>query len=319
MPVPKPRNGESRNEFMSRCVTFLRDEGTPQEQAVAICSQKWEDKMPNEMLLKDINIEVKEVDDKERTITAIGSKEVVDRDGDIVKVNGVNFKNYKKNPVVLLNHNYHDFPIGKAVGKKVWRQDGKLMFKIQFAPEDTNPKAGIAYKLYKGGYMSAFSIGFIPDFETIEYPDKGKKGARRIFNNSELLEISAVSVPANQEALMASFTKAWDDGVLDGEELNEVESWLEKSEEEVEFEHKIVDKLTVDKLIEDKDTEIAELKLMLKEQEMDDEIEWDDYIAELFNDDSQASGSETDANASQTEEEFAEWALTTLEETDKDE
>jgi hypothetical protein len=189
------------------------------------------------------------------------------------------------------------------------------MFKIQFAPEDSNPKAGIAYKLYKGGYMNAFSIGFIPDFETMEYPKDNKKGARRIFNNSELLEISAVSVPANQEALMASFSKAIDDGIVEEDELKSLTSWMEKSEEVVEFEHKIVDKLTVDKLLEEKDTEIAELKLLLKEQEMEEEIdEWESYLAELFDEETQGASSETDADGHQTEEDFARELLTTLEE-----
>ena len=37
MPIPSPRSGESDSEFMSRCISFLVDEGKPQEQAVAIC------------------------------------------------------------------------------------------------------------------------------------------------------------------------------------------------------------------------------------------------------------------------------------------
>ena len=43
MPIPTPDTGESRNDFMSRCVEFLINEGTDQEQAVAICSIQWEE------------------------------------------------------------------------------------------------------------------------------------------------------------------------------------------------------------------------------------------------------------------------------------
>lgn len=43
MPVPKPNTNESRNDFISRCIEFLINEGTEQEQAIAICQTQWED------------------------------------------------------------------------------------------------------------------------------------------------------------------------------------------------------------------------------------------------------------------------------------
>jgi len=39
-----PRAGESEDEFIGRCVKVLIDEGTEQEQALAICYSKWEKK-----------------------------------------------------------------------------------------------------------------------------------------------------------------------------------------------------------------------------------------------------------------------------------
>jgi len=41
MPIPTPRANEAESEFMGRCIRFLRDEGTPQEQAVAICASRY--------------------------------------------------------------------------------------------------------------------------------------------------------------------------------------------------------------------------------------------------------------------------------------
>lgn len=40
-PIPTPNQGESEEDFIERCVSFLINEGTPQEQAVAICSEQW--------------------------------------------------------------------------------------------------------------------------------------------------------------------------------------------------------------------------------------------------------------------------------------
>ena len=43
MPIPKPNIGETQSTFMGRCVSFLIDEGKPEQQAVAICYQEYRD------------------------------------------------------------------------------------------------------------------------------------------------------------------------------------------------------------------------------------------------------------------------------------
>jgi hydroxymethylpyrimidine pyrophosphatase-like HAD family hydrolase len=40
----EPSSGETQEEFISRCVKYVMDEGTEQEQAIAICYSKWENK-----------------------------------------------------------------------------------------------------------------------------------------------------------------------------------------------------------------------------------------------------------------------------------
>jgi len=41
MPIPTPKPNEAEGSFMSRCIRFVTNEGTPQEQAVAICSSQY--------------------------------------------------------------------------------------------------------------------------------------------------------------------------------------------------------------------------------------------------------------------------------------
>ena len=43
-----------------------------------------------------------------------GSDETIDRDGEIIKVDGWQLANYKKNPVILWGHNHSIPAIGKA-------------------------------------------------------------------------------------------------------------------------------------------------------------------------------------------------------------
>ncbi len=287
------------------------------------------DKDKNKMILKDMSVTIKEINDKDRTMVVVGSKEIVDRDKDIVKIDGVNLKNWKKNPVVLLNHDRMGFPVAKGVGKKAWVESNKLMFKIQFATEEEYPLADIAWKLYKGGYMSGWSIGFLPNLEKIEYPEKHKKGALRIFNEVELIELSGTGVPANQEALMASVNKAWEDNVIDGEELNKwieliegletVEKAAEVEEVDIEAVEKAVEEAadTIEDLtskLEDSNNKIMELELLVKEQKIDEEIdEFDSYLTEIFEEFDPAGSAETVANAEQMDDNWIEEALNILE------
>lgn len=135
----------------------------------------------------------KELNEEERKITFTGSVEVKDRDNEVITIDSLSYDNYMKNPVVLWAHDYTSLPIGKAV--KVWKEDKKLMFDVEFATKDINEKADQVYNLYKKGYLNAVSIGFMGDYQV--------KDNLGVWNNVELLELSGVPVPANQEALVS--------------------------------------------------------------------------------------------------------------------
>lgn len=141
---------------------------------------------------QNLKFKSESVDETKFTLEGVFSTEDEDRHGDVVAQNW-DLKTFKLNPVILNSHTYFDATevIGKAIKIKV--VDGKLEGKIQFAVAE-NPKAKIIFDLYKGGYLNAFSVGFIPK----EFDNKNT------ILKSELLEISAVSVPANAYALAKS-------------------------------------------------------------------------------------------------------------------
>ncbi len=111
-----------------------------------------------EKIFKILAFEVKEV--APRTLEFVGSTEDRDRMGDIIMSEGWSLKSYKKNPVFMWAHGYDTPPVGKAT--KVWVEDQKLKFDIQFASKDEYEFADTIYQLYKGGYLRATSVGFIP-------------------------------------------------------------------------------------------------------------------------------------------------------------
>ena len=235
-------------------------------------------------IYKFFDIEVKSTDEEKREIVAVGSKQVSDRDGDIVKIDGIDLKNYKKNPIVLWAHQHDSLPIGKAT--KVWKEDNKLMFKIQYATAEENSFADSVYKLTKGGYINAFSIGFAPDWDKAEKNEKSKYGY--VFNKSELFEISAVPVPANPLALVQSksIQKAVQDEVIDDLELKEIELYLKKLADELE-EKEFIDEVedTIDEMEKSLDDNFIDENT---EQTINENPEVDktdfDYIWEMLTD-----------------------------------
>ena len=156
----------------------------------------WEVKGMSNKIFKTVICGVKEVAD--RVLEFVGSTEQKDRVGDVVKADGWKTENYLKNPVFLWAHDYKQPPIGKA--NKVWVQDSKLMFRIQFPDAETYPFADTIYKLYKGGYLNATSVGFAPDDNGVKAIDGG--GSE--YSSQELLELSAIPVPANPDALVSA-------------------------------------------------------------------------------------------------------------------
>src|SRR5439155_4180793 len=91
----------------------------------------------------------------------IASSEALDRYNEIIMASGWRLENYRRNPVFQNAHQYGDviFTLGKALITEV--RGDRLFQRIEFAT-DVNPMARIAYGLYKGKFLNAVSVGFIP-------------------------------------------------------------------------------------------------------------------------------------------------------------
>lgn len=149
---------------------------------------------PSDMQYAKGYAEIRTNDDDECTITAVISDASVDRMGDVIDQSGWILDNYKKNPVVLWCHDYSIPPIGKAIDMRV--VNGKLKATTKFASTEL---AREVWNLYRGGFLSSFSVGFKPrSYKPIKDEDGNVTGFK--FLEQELLEYSAVSVPANPNA-----------------------------------------------------------------------------------------------------------------------
>lgn len=124
------------------------------------------------------------------------SDETVDRYGDIIKADGWDLRNFKKNPIALFGHS-SAFPIGTWANIRI--EGKKLVAQLQFAAAGTSQRIDELRSLVEQGILRAVSVGFRPIEQ--EALDKDKPYAGQRYLRQELLETSLVAVPANPAAL----------------------------------------------------------------------------------------------------------------------
>lgn len=169
----------------------------------------------------------------EGKMLAIASEEVADRDGDVISIDGWDLKNFKANPVLMWLHmmDGHLLPIGKAnnIGIKEVGGKKKLIFEPEF--HDITEEAKTIKRMFEEGWLRTFSVGFQPkEYERLsadgEFPPRYK------FTKQELVEISAVPIPALPSATIIS------DASKKGFNMSIVKSVLKNLEEKKQEEEK---------------------------------------------------------------------------------
>lgn len=111
--------------------------------------------------------------------------------GERINIDGVDFKSYMKNPVVLWAHDSFNLPIGKAT--KVWKESGNLMARVKFYLRDDFPRK--IYQYILDGVLGAVSIGG----NVIEWAEDGKT-----IDKLKMKEFSVVTLPADENALVVN-------------------------------------------------------------------------------------------------------------------
>ncbi len=136
-------------------------------------------------------------------MTFVISNEEVDRHGDVIMAAGWQLESYRNNPVFLWAHDYARPVIGRA--SSVWRDPGRLLTAIEFAPTEFAQEVAT---LYRQNYQKGVSVGFRPiRFEERRQEQTGAFLGIR-FLEQELLEVSAVPVPAKRAALRRALDQA---------------------------------------------------------------------------------------------------------------
>lgn len=167
-------------------------------------------------------VQCKDVTIKDNTIKGLATVELPDAMGDIVRVAGIDLSRHTdKSPIkVLANHVSSAQGKPTVIGKiATWTKtttpmNGQdvpaLEFTMEFAPTDLAKE----YKqMVEGGFIDSFSIGFYGEGKAIY--DESKNYVGTDFTKSTIIEVSLVSIPANQYATIIKALELKDSPAVD--------------------------------------------------------------------------------------------------------
>ncbi len=216
-------------------------------------------------------------------LSYVASTSSEDRYGDIVNQSW-DLDAYRANPIILLNHNSQELPIGRGDVELV---DNQLLIDITFDMED--PKAAEVARKAQAGFLNAVSVGFNPsrliarsDLPT-DHPAYGERG--NFYERSELLEVSIVTIPANGEATSLAAKSFAQYGLPDLEIIKcLIDSRIDRREKELSiFKHiseieELDDRFVVTYLkkkeveeVEDESEEVEEVEEYYKEEDSEED------------------------------------------------
>jgi len=198
MPAPKPNQGESKQDFISRCIKFFHDEDSDMtdEQIQAACYDAWEKKREMKFI-KEVRAYVADLevrfDAEKRPIisgyAAIFDSLSEDLGGFREKIAPGAFAHALKGDTYLFwNHNA-DIVLGRKKAGTLKLSEDKRGLKIEAKP----PEWAKSYvETLQRGDVSSMSFGFIAESDEWDH----KKNIRTLTKIAELPEVSIVPFPA---------------------------------------------------------------------------------------------------------------------------
>jgi HK97 family phage prohead protease/HK97 family phage major capsid protein len=178
--------------------------------------------MTNKMFYLNSSFEAKSISKATKSLKIAGYANTTtkDRSGDVVTAEAwaKGVENFRKNPVMLYQHK-HDCPIGRFDKITV---DKKGIYVEGTVSEAAEKNFGI-HTLINDGALKSFSVGF-----RVKDGKYNRNDDSMLITDVELLEISVVSVPCNQESLF-SVRKSFESS---DEYISFVETFKETTEDE---------------------------------------------------------------------------------------
>jgi hypothetical protein len=169
-----------------------------------------------------------EMNDDERSDVSYVTTDSVDRDMELVDPKGLDWSQFKKNPIVPFGHEYRALPVGRAAwwkraSQKIKDRDvsgwiGKTIYSKR--PDDwaSDWFPDAVWHMTKEGIICGKSIGFVPLEVKYPTPEEIKKrpelaNVRRIWSKALVLEWSVAPVQSNPDAVVTEVGKMRQKGI----------------------------------------------------------------------------------------------------------
>lgn len=179
-------------------------------------------------LRRQLNPVARVLDEAKGLVEYVASDETLDSYREIIRASGWRFTNFKKNSPFVDSHDYStiDRLLGKVVDFAV--RGGRLIETVQWAKDvPENKLAQYGWAMVRAGFLPAVSVGFFPTKavsrgdaafaqQLAELGLGSDAGVRTIYTEQEQIELSAVIIGANPNALARAYKAgALDDAALD--------------------------------------------------------------------------------------------------------
>ena len=164
-----------------------------------------------ETLIQKFDNSVEVIDN--RTLKFVFSTNKTDYTEDKIEQN-FDLERFRKNPVFLYDHQSEKLPIGRVISfiNEGNKTTGEVEFWLNPDPIETwsevDKLANTVYNQYKQGYLKGVSIRIKPIEANVNLESKNGKGIH--VKKSMLLEISATSLPMNEDSLKKHLTQEED-------------------------------------------------------------------------------------------------------------
>lgn len=220
--MPKPREGESKDAFVERCMAYPDLQNLDGKARAGRCYGIWDEhakggaaskSLPIGEMVKFSAIAEMELDVSERCdISTITSKSV-DAQGDIIMPDGLDWTYWQeRGSPVHFAHNA--IRVGRALWVKAKGDRWIAKTKYDSAPKGWDKSkpwlCDIVFDAVKKGTLPGKSITVLPTEEQEPNAEQRDLGAKRIISKGLVSEFSVCRAPVNQDAMVEEICKSLD-------------------------------------------------------------------------------------------------------------
>lgn len=241
MPLPKPKKNETKDKFISRCMSnkTMQNEFPDDEQRLAVCNNQWDkkrdqsgaDKETRFFVISELRAEQKDEEGKQKKL--VGHAALFNKITDLgwfrEKIEPGAFAETIKNDDIraLWNHD-KNFVLGRTSAETLSLKEEKKGLAVEIDPPPTTWANDLMVSIERGD-VSQMSFAFQVTKEEWNYADKKNETDLRTLKKVKLFDVSPVTFPAypDTDVALRSFEK-WEDARA----LEEAEEQQENTDED---------------------------------------------------------------------------------------